>query len=372
MHLSDDEPKRPLAAEKNLDPIGQPDGTVFKAPVIEVRNETAGQKRFSSLFYNRINLGRQYQRSKEHPDLPRLPTTYYHDKSPIGIILGDPKSFPEKKSPPVAVLGMNLGTLAAYAKPGQILHFTEREPTFVKLSLPDKGGKPYFTFVQDAIDRGARVNVFEGEPREMIEKHGKGSFYKVIVVESYKMPRAEVRKELMTKKALSMLMGKVREDGIVAFHTSNRYYNLPPIIASAANELKFAYIVGDDRGNTPRSEENDFRFSSQWVMVARDKKYLAHLKNDATIRIEWHPATLMTKAGNKHGETQTIDKEFLWTDTAEQSFRGLYLLDPEIDRLNDSLRDIVEPLSRAIRAWSAASAEKLNRPKRSNSKDGAK
>src|SRR5262249_27071326 len=144
MHLADEEPKKPQATEKNLDPSGLPDGTVFKAPVIEVRNETTGQKRFTYLLYNGINLGRQYHGSKEHPHLNRLPTTYYHDKSPVGMILGDPKWFPEKESPPVAVLGMNIGTLAAYVRPGQVFHFTERVPTFVKLSLPDKGKNRYF------------------------------------------------------------------------------------------------------------------------------------------------------------------------------------------------------------------------------------
>ncbi len=52
---------------------------------------------------------------------------------------------------------MDVGTLAAYAQPGQTFHFTERVPTFVKLSMPDKGQKPFFTFVQDALDRGAKL-----------------------------------------------------------------------------------------------------------------------------------------------------------------------------------------------------------------------
>src|SRR5438132_1604496 len=115
--------------------FGQPDATVFKAPRIQVKNDTSDGKAFSYLLYNRVYLGRQYHRNKEEPDLHRLPTTYFHDKSPIGIILGDPKWFPDKGAPPVAVLGMDIGTLAAYAKPGQILHFTERVPIFVKFSL---------------------------------------------------------------------------------------------------------------------------------------------------------------------------------------------------------------------------------------------
>lgn len=353
--------------------VGQPD-TVFKAPGIEIKTEMREGKTYSFLLYNRVYMGRQYHKSDKEADLPRLPTTYFHDKSPIGIILKDPKRFPAKDAPPVAVLGMDVGTLAAYAKPGQEFHFTERVPTFVKLSLPDKGEKRYFTFIQDAIDRGAKVKIFEGEPREMLEKNGKDGFYKVIVVESYKQPVIDVHKELMTKEALQMLMSKVREDGIVAIHTSNRYFLLPPIIASAASELKLACVVGTDRGDYQNPRREDFRFSSEWVMVARDAKYLAHLKKDDTNTIDWHPPRHELVKKGKIVERK-FDKDFLWTDKGEQSFRGLYRSDPNVDKLYDTVADldsflyekmnfrstkISEAFRGVIRAWSESSAELLN------------
>jgi hypothetical protein len=359
--------------------IGQQEA-IFKAPKIEVRNGTRDDKKtYSYLMYNRIYMGRQYHKTKDMPDLNRLPTTYFHDKSPIGLILGDAKWFPDKGAPPVAVLGMDIGTLASYAKPGQTFHFTERVPTFVKLSLPDKGEKRYFTFVQDAMDRGADVKIFEGEPRAMIEKHGQDKFYKVIVVESYKMPVIELHKELLTKEALAMLMGKVVEDGIVAIHTSNRYYQIPPIIASAANDLKLAYIVGSDSGSYG-DPKNDFRYSSEWVMVARDPKYLAHLKKDETNKIDWHPARLRNIVRGKLVEKQA-EKGFLWTDKGEQSFRGVYRSDPDIDKLYDTLNDTndflmtvgvsptltmdtADTIRGIIRVWSEASANALNQEKK--------
>ncbi len=49
-----------------------------------------------------------------------------------------------------------------------------------------------------------------------------------------------------------MLMSKLTDDGIVCYHTSNRYYQMAPIIASAARELKLACIVGKD--NPDRGE----------------------------------------------------------------------------------------------------------------------
>jgi hypothetical protein len=359
--------------------LGQPGKTVFKAPRIEVKTEHRDGKPCSMVFYNRVSLGMQFHKSNDEPDLNRIPTTYFHDKGPIGLILKDPKWFPAKEAPPVAVLGMDIGTLAAYAKKGQTFHFTERVPTFVKLSFPDKDEKRYFTFVPDAKDRGADIKIFEGEPREMLEKHGKANFYKVIVVETYKLPVIEVHKELMTKEGLQLLMSKTCEDGIVAFHTSNRYYLLPPIIASAANDLKLACVVGRDTGYDYDDRKNSFRYSSEWVMVARDAKYLAHLKKDDSNRIDWHPPRHELIKRGKLVERK-FDKDFLWTDKGQQSFRGLYVSDPEIDKLQDVLYDTKAFLANrigfaprnmtylramaflqdAIRAWGAASADRLN------------
>lgn len=361
--------------------LGQSEVTVFKGPLIEVKTTERDGKALSYVLYNRIYLGRQFHPSKGDPGLRRLPTTYFHDKSPIGIVLQDPKAFPAKDAPPIAVLGMDIGTLAAYAKPGQTIHFTERVPAFVKFSLPDAGEKRYFTYVQDAMDRGAKVKIFEGEPRAMIEKHGGKKFYRVIIVESYKLPVVEIHKELMTKEALTMLMSKLQDDGIVAFHVSNRYYQLSPIIASAANELKLACIVGSDRGHYD-DPKNEFRYSSEWIMVARDAKHLAHLQNDETNRIDWHEPKVAKNARGKFTE-EKVDKEFLWTDDGEQSFRGLYRSDPQIDSLHDPLYDMenyfggstsqyMRPVHDWIRSWSSQSAEKLNRPAPKKEKDPPK
>ena len=355
--------------------LAQPE-TKVKTPPIEVKTETRDGKTHSFLLYNRVYIGRQYHKSKDEPDLPRLPTTYFHDKSPIGIILKDPRAFPPKDAPPVAVLGMDIGTLAAYAQPGQVFHFTERVPAFVKLSLPDKGQERQFTFIQDAMDRGGKVKVFEGEPRAMLEKHGPRGFYKVIVINTYKTPVVEVHNELLTKEAIAMLMSKLTDDGIVCYHTSNRYYQMAPIIASAANELKLACIVGKDPGyyDDPKS---DFRFASEWVMVARHEKHLAHLKNDKESKVTWQAPTVSSIRRIKDMERK-VDREFLWSDKGEQSFRGLYYSDPKIDSLYDTLNDVSEffrgtlgipfkhvdtvdrPLRGVIRAWSASSAERLN------------
>jgi hypothetical protein len=413
--LKNDEKVQPI--KKNPAPD---DRVAFEAPLIQVRRDRAEDKEYSFLMYNRVYLGRNYQKPRDvkdngnpNLDFSRMPTTYFHDKSPIGVVLQKYNWFPGKDNtyaadarlpasmigmalepwgqlvnlwsePPITVLGMDVGTLAAYARPAQTVHFTERVPVFVKLSLPGKDEKRYFHYVQDALDRGANLKVFEGEPRTMIEKNGGDNFYQAIVIETYKLPVSGIHKELLTKEALQMLMIKVRDDGIVCYHTSNRYYELAPIIASAAKELKCACLVGKDAGDYYR-EPNNHRFSSEWVMVARDEKYLAHLKAppdyDKIARFATEPYWAPVKR---------TDKKLIWTDKGENSFRGLYRSDPDIDKLYDVLHDIEEffndrvgisysqstsvtrPIHGLIRAWSAKSAEALNRDLPEKSKNAPK
>ena len=297
---------------------GQPDKVVFQAPQIQVRqggDRDVKGKPYLFLMYNGIYMGRNYEKptnrndyGKSAKDFSRLATTYFHDKSPIGMVLQKYNWFPGKDNtyhadvrvpaslvglgleplgqlaqlwsePPIAVLGMDVATLASYARPAQTMHFTERVPTFVKLSLPGKGEKRFFHYVQDVRGRGANLEIFAGEPREMIEKKGGERFYQAIVFETYKLPDAGLHKELLTKEAMQMMMSKVRDDGLVCYHTSNRYYDIAPIIAAAAKELKLACIVGKDAGFFYREEPgHDHRFSSEWVIVARSPKHLAHLK----------------------------------------------------------------------------------------------
>ncbi len=205
--------------------VGQNNDTIFKAPGIEIRSYPTVRGTQSTLIYNGINIGRQYHKSKDEPDLHLMPATYYHDKNPIGLVLNDKNWFPKKGAPPIAVLGMGIGTLAAYAQPGQMFHFIERVPTFVKLSLPDKEEKRYFTYVQDALDRGAKVKVFEGEPRALFEKHAGDKSYKMIVVETYKTPIHELHKGEQSFRGLYYSDPDIDKLGGVVYDIENFFIN---------------------------------------------------------------------------------------------------------------------------------------------------
>ena len=146
---------------------------------------------------------------------------------------------------------------------------------------------------------------------------------------------------------------------------------MTPIIASAANELKLACVVGHD-GHS-REPNDDFRYSSEWIMVARDAKHLAHLKKDAGNDIDWHAPRYEITIAGKHIK-EDVGKKFLWTDKGEQSLRGLYMSDPSVEKFNDVLYDLenivnksgfqtfryTQSLHNAVHSWARASADRLN------------
>lgn len=391
--------------------VGQPDNVVFRAPHIEVRHDQERGKQaigYSYLMYHRIYMGRGYHKPKDRKDhgkpdvdFSRLPTTYFHDQSPIGVVLAKYDWFASPPNryhadarqpasmigmavnplanlanlwaePPIAVLGMDVGTLAAYARPSQTFHFTERVPAFVKLSLPDKKQTRHFHFVQDALDRGVNLRIFAGEPRAMFEKHGGDRFYQAIVIETYKFPDAELHKELMTVEAVKMMLSKLRDGGILCFHISNRYYDLTPLLLSTAAELKCAAVIGRDIAEREEKGPTQHRFSSEWVMIARSEKDLAHLKTPGGARERAFEGEV------DYWRRDTVDKKILWSDKAEQSLRGMFRSDPEIDALTESLFrfqdwlsasagaspwDIyraTDPVRSFIRSWSARSARAKN------------
>jgi hypothetical protein len=74
---------------------------------------------------------------------------------------------------------------------------------------------------------------------------------------------------LITKQALQVYFKHMKPDGIVAFHVSNRFLQLGPVVAALARDAG-AYAV-----NVYEKAEDD-KTQSDWVLVARNAAVLEH------------------------------------------------------------------------------------------------
>ena len=77
-----------------------------------------------------------------------------------------------------------------------------------------------------------------------MHRHNAGApdgFYQIIVVDAFSSNA--IPAHLLTKEAMQLYFRKLAPEGIVCIHTSNRFVNLPKVVAAVADELGFAHVT---------------------------------------------------------------------------------------------------------------------------------
>ena len=77
---------------------------------------------------------------------------------------------------------------------------------------------------------------------------------------------------LITREALQTYLRHMKPDGIVAFHVSNRFLELIPVVARLAKELNLhAALIADD---PDEDDDASLKSRSDWVLVSPSAKAL--------------------------------------------------------------------------------------------------
>jgi SAM-dependent methyltransferase len=225
--------------------------------------------RFVKLLHGNTIHGRQ---DRENPGVP---LTYYHPTGPIGSVF---RTFEgDSKIQDVALIGLGVGSLAAYGEPGQRLTFFEIDPTVEQIARDPN----LFTFLRDSE---ADVRVVLGDARLTLAQQPDNT-YGLIVLDAFSSDAIPVH--LLTLEALQMYLRKLKPDGILAIHISNRYLDLEPVIAAAAQELNLSGLVFWDAPLPDEAEEG--KTASVWAAVARDEESFGPLiLNRNWVELEAH------------------------------------------------------------------------------------
>jgi SAM-dependent methyltransferase len=205
------------------------------------------------LVHGAIMHGEQYL----DDDRRTMLTSYYQVTSGIGAAILSKQSHPVR----VGVIGLGAGTIAAYGRAGDLYRFYDIDPRVIRIARSE------FTFLSDSE---ARIEVALGDARLTMEREAPQRF-DVLAVDAFSSDAIPVH--LITREALGVYLRHVKPDGIVAFHVSNRFLDLVPVVArlARAHGAK-AVLVRDD----PDEEEDSLRSKSDWVLVSRDPRALKH------------------------------------------------------------------------------------------------
>lgn len=231
--------------------------------------------------------------------LRRLPTSYFGRATGLGLTL---TSRPGKDPAKIGVIGLGVGTLAAYGRAGDSMRFYEIDPVVVKLAGP--GG--YFSFVEDSP---AEVDIVLGDARLSIEdeqRRGEPQAYDILVLDAFSSDAIPIH--LMTREAFARYFDALAPGGLMAVHVSNRHFQLMSLVSRMADEFG-AHSLQIKTRPAPELQSG----LTDWVIISRQSDELTRLQ----IRIEKRLRALRRAPGTtlmRRGSEANLDAFPLWTD----------------------------------------------------------
>jgi hypothetical protein len=224
------------------------------------------------LRHGQIIHGLQYS----DPAIRFEPTTYYPRSSGVGLAIAALQS--RKPSVKCGLVGLGVGTLAAYGRTGDTVRFYEINDNVVQLA------REQFSFLDGSK---ATVEIVPGDARLSLEGEAPQG-YDLLVVDAFSGDA--IPTHLLTREAMVQYVRHLNEKGIIAFHISNLYFELQPVIDALADEFqmrtyKIEHRAEDRVGDRP----------STWMLVTRDE-------------------TIATDAALKDRIAKPQTRRILWTD----------------------------------------------------------
>lgn len=195
------------------------------------------------------------------------PLTYYHREGPLGDIF---RLVTDSLAPrAVALVGLGAGTTACYSRPGERWTYFEIDPVIVTIARSPS----LFTYLAECQPE---VRIVLGDARRSLMDASDSSF-DLIALDAFSSDAIPVH--LITREALQLYLRKLRPGGVVAFHISNRYLDLRPVLVELARDARLAGALLDR--DVTEAQRRKLHYGSRWVTVARNAYTLAPLVKEA-------------------------------------------------------------------------------------------
>jgi hypothetical protein len=193
------------------------------------------------------------------------PLYYYHPNGPLAQMLATPRA---AQAQAVGVVGLGIGAMSCYIRPGQDWHFYEIDQKVVDIALDPK----LFDFMSKC---GQDATLHLGDARIVLQGQTDQKF-DLLVIDAYSSDAIPVH--LATLEATQLYMDRLNDDGMLLFHISNRFYDLALPLAALADELGLEERVWDRKPEEVSPERGDV--PSTVVALARSVEALGELAQD--------------------------------------------------------------------------------------------
>ncbi|MBX3419706.1 MAG: fused MFS/spermidine synthase [Pirellulaceae bacterium] len=217
--------------------------------------------KFLEIFNGRIGHGKQYLRE----EIKLEPNIYYGPTSGVGLAFREHPKRQAGESLHVGVIGLGTGTLVVWGNAGDTFVYYEINPAVIALA------DEFFTYRQEVP---VKTRTRLGDARMLLEadlRHGQPEGFDLLIVDAFSGDA--IPRHLLTKEAMDVYRQHLAPGGVVAFHISNHYLDLEPVVVAAGREFGFDPVVVRDEPDR-RLPGNSRFLSSDWLLLSKNQSFL--------------------------------------------------------------------------------------------------
>ncbi len=214
-------------------------------------------EKYHELFHGTTKHGAQ----RLPENLAKIPLTYYSRPGPMGQLFKEYDSTNQNWN--IGIVGLGAGALACYAKEQQHWTLYEIDPLVIDIaSNPD-----YFSYLKRC---SYNTTMSLGDARLSLEKEPDQKF-DLLVMDAFSSD--SVPTHLLTEEALALYFKKLKPNGLLAFHITNRHLSLKKVLSIHAEHLHFAALIQEFKP----LQELPLVVATDWVVMAKNPETLTPL-----------------------------------------------------------------------------------------------
>ncbi|MEL6298516.1 MAG: fused MFS/spermidine synthase [Pseudomonadota bacterium] len=177
----------------------------------------------------------QFQDADGNPVTDAVPSSYYHSKAPLTRGFDVAR---KAATAPMAtgVIGLGAGVLACRRAEGETMTFYEIDPVIDRIARDPQ----HFTYMKRCAPQSKTII---GDARLTLAKQPDAA-YDYLIIDAFSSDA--VPAHLLSREALAMYLTKIKPNGLIAFHVSNRHLELESVVAATVARLGGVHAVFAD------------------------------------------------------------------------------------------------------------------------------
>ncbi len=183
------------------------------------------------------------------PALAGEPLSYFHRTGPVGDVM---QAISARLDQHIGVVGLGTGSIAAYAGQHRRITFLDIDPQVYSIA------KDYFTFMSRC---GSNCDVLIGDGRILVGTMPAHQF-DLLILDAFNSD--SIPAHLVSREAIQIYLSKLKPDGLILFHVSNRYLDVERLVAAVSTDAGLETFRRFDS-----DEKATGKLTSKYVVAAR-------------------------------------------------------------------------------------------------------